>query len=51
MRLARVTGFAGGVLLAEGDLSAVEEAKDWTERGPTRRAEGGTVAIDARVGD
>ena len=34
-------------------LSAVDEAKDWIERGPTRRAEGGMVAIVAvreRVG-
>ena len=46
MRFARVTGLAGGGLVGAAGFSAVEEVKDWMERGPTRRAaRGGTVAM------
>ena len=46
MRFARVTGLVGGGLAGAADfVSAVEEATEAMERGPTRRAEGGAVVI------
>lgn len=46
MRLVRVTGFGGeGLLDGEDLISAVEDARDWMERGGARRAEGGMVAM------
>lgn len=46
MRLARETGLGReGLLNGKELVSAVEDGIDWMERGPTRRAEGGMVAM------